>query len=105
MSPAARPGPATGGQPAAISVGTGNSMENAVNASTAGSSDQNVTAGAGNARQHAASRLTARLRNHPTMRLLRGALRPDPQDRWAGVFGRIAGYSFAVAVVTGVLLL
>ena len=27
------------------------------------------------------------------------------EDRWAAVFGRIAGYSFAVAVVTGVLLL
>ena len=40
-----------------------------------------------------------------TQRLVRAALRPDPEDRWAGVFGRIAGYSFAVAVVTGVLLL
>ena len=94
-----------GDQPAAISAGRGNSMEDAVNASTAGSSDQTVAAGAGHARPHAASRLTARLRNHPTMRLLRDALRRDPQDRWAGVFGRIAGYSFAVAVVTGVLLL
>src|SRR5207247_8692385 len=28
-----------------------------------------------------------------------------PGHRWAAVFGRIAGYSFAVAVVTGVLLL
>jgi hypothetical protein len=29
----------------------------------------------------------------------------DPDDRWAAAFGRIAGYSFAVAVVTGILLL
>jgi hypothetical protein len=40
-----------------------------------------------------------------TRRLLRDALRRDPDDRWAAVFGRIAGYSFAVAAVTGVLLL
>ena len=40
-----------------------------------------------------------------TWRLVRGVLRRDREDRWAGVFGRIAGYSFAVAVVTGVLLL
>src|SRR6201992_3737627 len=36
---------------------------------------------------------------------LRDALRPDPDDRWAAAFGRIAGYSFAVAVVTGIALL
>ena len=36
---------------------------------------------------------------------LRAALRPDPGDRWAAAFGRIAGYSFAVAVVTGLALL
>jgi ubiquinol-cytochrome c reductase cytochrome b subunit len=40
-----------------------------------------------------------------TRRLVRNALRRDPDDRWAAAFGRIAGYSFAVAVVTGVLLL
>ena len=40
-----------------------------------------------------------------TRRLVREALQRDPGDRWAAVFGRIAGYSFAVAVVTGVLLL
>jgi ubiquinol-cytochrome c reductase cytochrome b subunit len=40
-----------------------------------------------------------------TRRLVPDALRRDPQDRWAAAFGRIAGYSFAVAVVTGVLLL
>ena len=40
-----------------------------------------------------------------TRRLVRDVLRRDPEDRWAAVFGRIAGYSFAVAVVTGVLLL
>ena len=38
-------------------------------------------------------------------RLVPDALRRDPQDRWAAAFGRIAGYSFAVAVVSGVLLL
>ena len=38
-------------------------------------------------------------------RLVRDALRRDPEDRWEAAFGRIAGYSFAVAVVTGVLLL
>ena len=47
--------------------------------------------------------------SHPqrpiTRRLVRDALRPDPEDRWAAAFGRIAGYSFAVAVVTGILLL
>src|ERR1700761_1009813 len=32
-------------------------------------------------------------------------LRRDPEDRWATAFGRIAGYSFAVAGVTGLLLL
>jgi ubiquinol-cytochrome c reductase cytochrome b subunit len=40
-----------------------------------------------------------------TRRLVPGVLRRDPEDRWAAVFGRIAGYSFAMAVVTGVLLL
>ena len=40
-----------------------------------------------------------------TRRLVADALRRDSQDRWAAAFGRIAGYSFAVAVVTGVLLL
>jgi ubiquinol-cytochrome c reductase cytochrome b subunit len=48
----------------------------------------------------AAGRLAAGMR-----RLVPGALRRDPDDRWAAVFGRIAGYSFAVAVVTGILLL
>ncbi|HEX7161032.1 MAG TPA: cytochrome b N-terminal domain-containing protein, partial [Trebonia sp.] len=38
-------------------------------------------------------------------RRVRAALRGDPDDRWAAAFGRIAGYSFIVAVVTGVLLL
>ena len=49
---------------------------------------------------HAVKRLAAAAR-----RLVREALRRDPQDRWAAAFGRIAGYSFAVAVVSGVLLL
>ena len=40
-----------------------------------------------------------------TRRLVPDALRRDSQDRWAAAFGRIAGYSFAMAVVTGVLLL
>ena len=39
-----------------------------------------------------------------TRRLVRDALRRDPEDRLAAAFGRIAGYSFAVAVVSGVLL-
>ena len=38
-------------------------------------------------------------------RLVPDALRRDPDDRWAAAFGRIAGSSFAVAVVSGVLLL
>ena len=62
--------------------------------------------------------LVARRRNPPpsggsavkrlasgTRRIVPGALRRDPDDRWAAVFGRIAGYSFAVAVVSGILLL
>jgi ubiquinol-cytochrome c reductase cytochrome b subunit len=36
---------------------------------------------------------------------LHDVLRRDPEDRWAAMFGRIAGYSFAVAAVTGILLL
>jgi ubiquinol-cytochrome c reductase cytochrome b subunit len=40
-----------------------------------------------------------------TRRLVREVLRRDPEDRWAAAFGRIAGSSFAVAVVTGILLL
>jgi hypothetical protein len=40
-----------------------------------------------------------------TRRFVRDALRRAPQDRWAAAFGRIAGYSFAVAVVTGIPLL
>jgi hypothetical protein len=53
---------------------------------------------AGPAAGPAGKRRAARAR-----RLVRAALRPE--DRWAGVFGRIAGYALAVAVVTGVLLL
>ncbi len=48
----------------------------------------------------AAKRLAAGAR-----RFFPAALRRDPDDRWAAAFGRIAGYSFAVAVVTGMLLL
>ncbi|HEY7274835.1 MAG TPA: hypothetical protein VH594_02665, partial [Trebonia sp.] len=40
-----------------------------------------------------------------TPQRLRTALGRDPDDRWAAAFGRIAGYSFIVALVTGVLLL
>ncbi len=40
-----------------------------------------------------------------TRRLVPDVLRRDPEDRWAAAFGRIAGYSFAVAMVTGILLL
>jgi len=36
---------------------------------------------------------------------LRRLVRADPDDRWAAAFGRIAVYSFAVALVTGILLL
>jgi ubiquinol-cytochrome c reductase cytochrome b subunit len=39
-----------------------------------------------------------------TRRLVPDALRRDPDDRWAAAFGRIAGYSFAVAVVAVLLL-
>jgi ubiquinol-cytochrome c reductase cytochrome b subunit len=35
----------------------------------------------------------------------RRLVRADPGDRWAAAFGRIAVYSFAVTLVTGVLLL
>jgi ubiquinol-cytochrome c reductase cytochrome b subunit len=38
-------------------------------------------------------------------RVVRDALRRDPGDRWASAFGLIAGYSFAVAVISGMLLL
>ena len=38
-------------------------------------------------------------------RLVPDALRRDPQDRWSAVFGRIAVYSFIVALISGVLLL
>ena len=38
----------------------------------------------------------------PTMRRL---VRADPDDRWAAVFGRIAVYSFLMALVSGILLL
>jgi quinol---cytochrome-c reductase cytochrome b subunit len=36
---------------------------------------------------------------------MRRLVRADPGDRWAAVFGRIAVYSFLVALVSGVLLL
>ena len=36
---------------------------------------------------------------------MRRLVRADPDDRWAKVFGRIAVYSFLVALVTGILLL
>src|ERR1700761_2815754 len=49
--------------------------------------------------------IACRPQRRVTLRLVRHALRRDPEDRWAAAFGRIAGYSFAVAVVTGVLLL
>ena len=40
-----------------------------------------------------------------TQRLVRHLLRRDPDDRWAAAFGRIAVYSFIVALISGVLLL
>jgi ubiquinol-cytochrome c reductase cytochrome b subunit len=36
---------------------------------------------------------------------MRRLVRADPDDRWAATFGRIAAYSFLVALVTGILLL
>jgi len=36
---------------------------------------------------------------------IRRLVRTDPDDRWAAAFGRIAVYSFLVALVTGILLL
>src|SRR5580704_6796989 len=42
------------------------------------------------------------MRELPTVRRL---VRPDPDDRWAAVFGRIAVYSFLMALVSGILLL
>jgi ubiquinol-cytochrome c reductase cytochrome b subunit len=36
---------------------------------------------------------------------MRRLVRADPGDRWAAIFGRIAVYSFLVALVSGVLLL
>jgi len=36
---------------------------------------------------------------------VRRLVRADPDDRWAAVFGRIAVYSFLVALVSGILLL
>jgi ubiquinol-cytochrome c reductase cytochrome b subunit len=42
------------------------------------------------------------MRKGPTMRRL---VRADPDDRWAAMFGRIAVYSFLVALLSGILLL
>ena len=42
------------------------------------------------------------MREVPAMRRL---VRADPDDRWAALFGRIAVYSFVVALVSGILLL
>jgi ubiquinol-cytochrome c reductase cytochrome b subunit len=42
------------------------------------------------------------MREVPAMRRL---VRADPADRWAAVFGRIAVYSFLMALVSGILLL
>jgi hypothetical protein len=36
---------------------------------------------------------------------MRRLVHADPDDRWASVFGRIAVYSFVVALVSGILLL
>ena len=41
----------------------------------------------------------------PIKAAMRRAVRADPDDRWAAVFGRIAVYSFLVALVSGILLL
>jgi ubiquinol-cytochrome c reductase cytochrome b subunit len=56
--------------------------------------------------RHQSSRVASA--NGPAERMgrrVRDALRRDPNDRWAVAFGRIALYSFALAVITGVLLL
>ena len=37
--------------------------------------------------------------------IVRAALGKDRDDPWAAALGRTAGYSFAVAVITGILLL
>jgi ubiquinol-cytochrome c reductase cytochrome b subunit len=42
------------------------------------------------------------MREIPAMRRL---VRADPEDRWAAVLGRIAVYSFLIALVSGILLL
>jgi quinol---cytochrome-c reductase cytochrome b subunit len=44
------------------------------------------------------------LRN-PALVAVRRLMRADPDDRWAAMFGRIAVYSFLVALVSGILLL
>lgn len=57
---------------------------------------------------HASSRRAATHGGSLTMRrgrLVRDALRRAPDDRLAAAFGLIAGYSFAVAAVTGIALL
>ena len=38
-------------------------------------------------------------------RRAREAVRRDPDDRWAAALGRIAAYSFVVAVISGILVL
>ena len=39
------------------------------------------------------------------MKAVRRLVRADPDDQWAAVFGRIAVYSFLVALVSGIFLL
>ncbi len=56
-------------------------------------------------RGQAAQRLARGRAGAKRRRLVPRVLRRDPEDRWAAAFGRMAGYSFAVASVTGVLLL
>ena len=54
---------------------------------------------------HAGAQPAAVPDGQPPPQRLRDALRRDPDDRLAAALGRIAGYSFAVAAVTGVALL
>jgi ubiquinol-cytochrome c reductase cytochrome b subunit len=49
--------------------------------------------------------MTIQGRRQAQVRRLGAVLRRDRDDRWAAMFGQLAGYSFVVAVITGILLL
>src|SRR4249919_1707127 len=69
VSPHDTPKPRRSHQSARALTCINTEAENAVNASTAGSSGQIVVAGAGYAGLHVTLRLTAKLRNHPEVEL------------------------------------